>query len=189
MSGVCKYKAYDNVLVLSHSGFRGVENLVAARRAPARRQNSQSPRWSCFRHFTGTHALSAAKLTFATAKIRVRDGRLRAQSRPSQPAKSFSARACPMRGGKAPSGAGGGGAGSASTGGAGLHFSIFSRSQATPPVLAPSFWDRPCVPAGDHFPTPHPLALWWNMVLGLCSCTAGGKLAAEALREIKDAIR
>ena len=91
------------------------------------------------------------------------------------------ARACPMRGGKAPSGAGGGGAGSASTGGAGLHFSIFSRSQATPPVLAPSFWDRPCVPAGDHFPTPHPPALWWNMVLGLCSCTAGGKLAAGAL--------
>ena len=72
MSGVCKYKAYDNVLVLSHSGFRGVENLVAARRAPARRQNSQSPRWSCFRHFTGTHALSAAKLTFSSAKNRVR---------------------------------------------------------------------------------------------------------------------
>ena len=24
------------------------------------------------------------------------------------------------------------------------------------------------------------------MVLGLCSCPAGGKLAAEALREIKD---
>ena len=28
-----------------------------------------------------------------------------------------------------------------------------------------------------------------RLVLGLCSCTAGGKLAAEALREIKDAIR
>ena len=30
---------------------------------------------------------------------------------------------------------------------------------------------------------------WWDMALGLCSCTAGGKLVAGALREIKDAIR
>ena len=62
--------------------------MVAARRAPARRQNSQSPRWSCFRHFTGTHALSAAKLTFSSAKIRVKTDDCELSPGPSQPAKS-----------------------------------------------------------------------------------------------------
>ena len=68
---------------------------------------------------------------------------------------------------------------------------LFSLSQAAPSVsYAVVLGTGAVLPAGDHFPIPaHPPGNMEGMWYWLRTSAAGGQLAAEAMREIKDAIR